>query len=195
MKKISPKRLHLKMSSAKHWPFCSSLNRLVHWGRVMHICISKLITIGSDNGLSPGWRQGIIWLLLIWTLGTIFSEILSEIHIFSFKIMHLKMSSGNRRPFCLSLNVLRHLHLNPTAWKRRSPSCGLCMFNPVGYWMGSIWITLILQQGQQQLLELYWSIRGKPVMGKQRIKSSKTCNDGGRACGHIHAIIKWNVYI
>ena len=34
---------------------------LTHWGRVMHICVIKLIIIGSDNGLSPGRRQAIIW--------------------------------------------------------------------------------------------------------------------------------------
>ena len=56
---------------------------LTHWRRVTHICASKLTTIGSDNGLSPGRRQAIIWtndgILLIQTLGTNFSEILSEI--------------------------------------------------------------------------------------------------------------------
>ena len=30
------------------------------WGRVMHMCISKLIIIGSDNGLLPGQHQAII---------------------------------------------------------------------------------------------------------------------------------------
>ena len=34
---------------------------LIHWGWVMHICIGKLTIIGSDNGLSPGQCQGIIW--------------------------------------------------------------------------------------------------------------------------------------
>ena len=34
---------------------------LTHWGRVTHICVSKLTTIGSDNGLSPSRRQAIIW--------------------------------------------------------------------------------------------------------------------------------------
>ena len=85
---------------------------LTHWGQVTHICISKLIIIGSDNGLSPGRRQAIIWtnagILLIWTLGTNFSEILSEIHAFSFMKMHLKRSSAKWLPFCLSLNVLTH---------------------------------------------------------------------------------------
>ena len=52
--------------------------RLSHWGRVAHICVSELTTIGSDNGLSPGRRQAIIWtsagILWIGPLGTNFSE-------------------------------------------------------------------------------------------------------------------------
>ena len=83
-----------------------------------HICVSKLSIIGSDNGLSPGRRQAIIWtnagILIIRTLGTNFSEISSEIHAFSFKKMHLKKSSANWRPYCLGLNVLKtdiHLEL------------------------------------------------------------------------------------
>ena len=83
---------------------------LTQWGRVTHICVGKLTIIASDNGLSPGWRQAIIWtnaaILLNWTLGTNFSEILSETDIFSFKQMHLKMSSRKWRPYCLDLNVL-----------------------------------------------------------------------------------------
>ena len=81
-----------------------------HWGRVTHVCVSKQIIIGSDNGLSPGRRQAIIWtnagIWLIPILGTNFNEILSKIHTFSLKKMHLKMSSGKWRPFCLGLNVL-----------------------------------------------------------------------------------------
>ena len=34
---------------------------LTHRGRVMHIPVGKLTTIGSDNGLSPERRQAIIW--------------------------------------------------------------------------------------------------------------------------------------
>ena len=75
-----------------------------------HICVSDLPIIGSDNGLSPGRRQAIIWtnagILLIWTLGKNLSEILSEIHAFSFKKMRLKRSSAKCRPFCLGLNML-----------------------------------------------------------------------------------------
>ena len=88
---------------------------LTHWGRVTNICVSKTTIIGSDNGLSPGRRQAIIWtnagILLIGTLGTNFSEILIECHSFSFKKMHMKMSSGKWRPSCLGLNVLK-LHYN-----------------------------------------------------------------------------------
>ena len=43
---------------------------------------------------------------LIRPLGTNFSEILIEIHMFLFKKMHLNISSGKWRPFCLGLNVL-----------------------------------------------------------------------------------------
>ena len=86
------------------------LDALTHWGLVTHICVGKPITIGSDSGLSPERRQAIIWInagiLLIGPLGTNFSEILTGIQTFSFKKIHLKMSSGKWRPFCLGLNVL-----------------------------------------------------------------------------------------
>ena len=76
----------------------------------MHMFIRKLTIIGSDNGLSPGQRQPIIWtnagILLIRTWGTNLSEILIKIHTFSFKKMHLKMLSGKvaanlSRPQCV----------------------------------------------------------------------------------------------
>ena len=80
-----------------------------------HICVVKLIIIGSDNGLSLGRRQAIIWtntgILLIGPLGTNFSEIFIGIHTFSFKKILLKMSSAKLRPFCLGLNVLNKTHV------------------------------------------------------------------------------------
>ena len=83
---------------------------LTHWGRMTHICVSEIIIIGSDNGLSPGRRQAIIWtnarILLIGPLGTNFNEILIEINTFLFRKMHLKMSSAKWRLFCLDLNML-----------------------------------------------------------------------------------------
>ena len=92
-------------------------NDLTHWGWVTHICVSKLTSVGSDNGLSPGRRQAIIWtsagILLIGPLGTNFRENLIEIHIFSFNKMHLKMSSGKWRTFCLGINVLGLHSMSP----------------------------------------------------------------------------------
>ena len=88
---------------------------LNHWGWVTHICISTLIIIGSDNGLSPIRRQAIIstnaGLLLIRPLETNFSEILIEIHTFSFKKIHMEMFA-KWQPFCLGLNVLIELLLH-----------------------------------------------------------------------------------
>ena len=98
------------------WRICHTPFQLVklNWGRGTHICVSKLTIVGSDNGLSPGRRQAIIWtnagILLIGPLGTNFSEILIKIHIFSLTKMHLKMLSTKWRPFCLGLNVLNILH-------------------------------------------------------------------------------------
>ena len=129
--------MHLKISSAQWQPFCLGLNvyvgwlhvcevikDLTHWGRVtyiyiyihciyIYICVRKLTTIGSDNGLSPDRRQAIIWtsagILLIGPLGTNFSEILIGIQTFSFTKIHLKMPSAKWRPFCLGLDVLTFL--------------------------------------------------------------------------------------
>ena len=98
-------------SYSKHFMSCI----LTHWGRVTHICVSKLTITGSDNGLSPDRRQAIIWtdagILLMRPLRTNFSEILIEIYTFLFKKMHLKMSSGKWRPSCHDLNVLRDPNL------------------------------------------------------------------------------------
>ena len=52
-------------------------SKLTHWGRVTHTYVNKLTIIGSDNGLSPGRCQAIIWTndeqLLIGPLETNFS--------------------------------------------------------------------------------------------------------------------------
>ena len=96
------------------WHTCSleeyAIVGLTHWGRATHICVGKLTIIGSDNGLSPGRRQAIIGtnagIFLIGSMGINFSEIFIEIHTFSFRKMHLNMSSAKWRSFCLGLNVL-----------------------------------------------------------------------------------------
>ena len=77
--------------------------KLTHWGRVTHLCVSKLTIIGSDNGLSPGRRQAIIWtnagILLIRLLGINFNVMLIEILTFSFmKSVVCEMASILSRP-------------------------------------------------------------------------------------------------
>ena len=70
---------------------------LIYWGRVTHICVSKLTTTGSDNGLSPGRRQAIIWtnagILSVGLLGWNFSELLIEIQNFSFICVICEMAA------------------------------------------------------------------------------------------------------
>ena len=89
------------MKTHLFWIKCHRSLFLTHWGRATHICVGKLTIIGSDNGLSPGRRQAIIWtiagILLIGPLGT---------HIFSqenaFENVVCEMAS-----ICLGLNVLK----------------------------------------------------------------------------------------
>ena len=83
---------------------------ITRWGRATHICVGNLTIIVSDNGLSPGRRPAITWInvgiLWIGLLRTNFNEMSIEIHTFSLKKIHLKMSSGKWRPFCIGLNVI-----------------------------------------------------------------------------------------
>ena len=101
-----------------HWSlvsFALGYRGLTHWGRVTHICVGKLTIFGSDNGLSPGQRQAIIWtsagILLIGPLGTNFSEILIKFkHFHSRKsIWKCRLRSGVHlsRPQCVN-NILKN---------------------------------------------------------------------------------------
>ena len=112
-------------------PSPPGITGLTHWGWVTHICVIKLTIIASDNGLPPSRHQDIIWtnagILLIRSLGTNFSEILIKIHTFSFKKLHLKLSSAKWRPFCLGLDVLNLVN----AWLSWNPQ----MENWIWYWV------------------------------------------------------------
>ena len=94
-----------------HLPGANKLTKLTHWDLMPHIYVDNLTISDPDNGLSPGRRQAIIWtnagILLIGPLATNFSEILIEIHTFSFNKIHLKKSSGKCRPFCLGLKCVK----------------------------------------------------------------------------------------
>ena len=69
-------------SEGSYWLFQKKVvwSSLTHWGRVAQTCVSKIIIIDSNNGLSPGRRQAIIWtnagILSTGPLGINFSEIL-----------------------------------------------------------------------------------------------------------------------
>ena len=99
----------------------------------MHVCVSKSNIIGSDNGLSPGRHQAIIWTnagILLIGHTRIFDEIVIEIHTFSFKKIHLKMSSRKWRSFGLGLNV--------------SKNCNLRARPAVSCWSKDRWVNIIL---------------------------------------------------
>ena len=77
-----------------------------------HICVDKLTTTGSDNGLSPGQRQAIIWtnagILFIRPSGINFNENLIEINTFSFKEISLQYVVGKvaailSQPQCVNI--------------------------------------------------------------------------------------------
>ena len=97
---------------------------LTHWGRVTHWIndnyVIELTIITSDNGLSPGRRQAIIWtnaaILLIGTIGTNFSDTLCKIHTFLLKKIRLETSSAKWLPFCLGLNELNFAGCHEDVW-------------------------------------------------------------------------------
>ena len=99
----------MKKQQQKHLTNPKNAYQLTHWGPVMDIYVRKLTIIGSDNGLLPGWCQALIrtnaGILLIWSLGTNFNEMLIEIQTCSVKEIHLKRSAKCCR-FGLGLNVL-----------------------------------------------------------------------------------------
>ena len=98
-------------SSHSHWYLRHLASGLTHWGQVTHICVCKLTIIGSDNGLSPGRRQAIIWIntgiLLIGPFGTNLTKILILVYTFSFKKMQSKCRQQNGGHFGSDLMYLR----------------------------------------------------------------------------------------
>ena len=136
---------HASTGCAFFWAYIG----LLHWGSLVerldrrqcillpHEANGKYIgVIASDNGLSPCWRQAIIWnnawILLTGPLGTNVSEILIAIHIFSFTKMHFKMSSGKWWPFCLGLNVLTQQNTTKHKLFPYFFGCSLCIVGTLG---------------------------------------------------------------
>ena len=146
-------RLYIHVSEMRHCHWCNNMigleNEIVQeqvqlpWGiclNMLHYLIEaewriyasiRYTIIGSDNGLWPGRSKAIIWtnagILSIGPLRKDFSEILIEIHTFSFTKMHLKMSSGKWRPFWPGLNALipKELQHRRTKTKHTKPQAHL----------------------------------------------------------------------
>ena len=72
----------------------------IQWGRTTYICISKLTIIGSDNGLSPGRHQAIIWTIA--------------------RILLMNASSAKWQPSCLGLNELSENYSLDNGWLQDS---------------------------------------------------------------------------
>ena len=87
--------------------------------------------IGSDNGLSPGRRQALIWtnaeLLLNGPIGTNFREFWIKFLTFSFKKMRLKVSSS-----CRPLDVA--IVLLPTVYRKLWSWIKNCINLTEAYW-------------------------------------------------------------
>ena len=159
------------------WLFCLSLNLLTHW--VMHICITNPTIIGWDTGLLSSRRQAIIWtnvgILLIWPLGRNFTEMLIEIHIFSFKKMHLKMLSAKQHVFCPSLNVLT-LNLQGPSY--------LSLAQPIS-WLLMPW--LLASPGHQHLW--HWPCRIRRSLLYLREDFSYLCHVNVEECYNIQIYV------
>ena len=113
MRCLSLKQLKHSQFSPKSLQYISHNEPTRYWvsfvslSPMTHSCVNKLTTIGSDDGLSRGRRQAIIWtnagILSIGPLGTN----LREIYEFTFTKRHLEISV-KWRPFCLGLNVSKY---------------------------------------------------------------------------------------
>ena len=139
------------LSMLLHFFGTLSLHLLTHWGWVTHICIAYLTIIASDNGLSPSRCQAIIWtnagILLFRPLGTNFSEILIEIHTFSFKKMHIKISTCEKVPILFRPQCVKHAS-SIDAFKSSQKICLYNVVYPLIQWflfcMNILFVTLLV---------------------------------------------------
>ena len=157
-----------------------------------YICLNKLTSTGSDNGLSPGRRQATIWTndgkILTRPLGTNFSEILNEIHFFiqesAFESVICKIAPILSRPQCLNSLAApfinkRSVKLTPGAWfnikmtsyQYRKSHCGDKTILRPSYLHNGISYT-------GKTTSLYW-IRAQDQEVDKRIYQRKTV-----ACNH-----------
>ena len=114
------------------WALCTwvTVQLLTHWGQVTQICVSKLTTIGSDNGLSPGRRQAVIWtnagILLSRPLETNFSDFFASI----LQPRLLTRLSKVWVPKCLGDLCTTVLNMLKISWRPWRPLVGLNVICP-----------------------------------------------------------------
>ena len=97
-------------------------------------------------------------MLLIEPLGS-FSGVLSEIHTFSFKKMHLKTSSAKWRPSCLGLNVLKtKASQGNISESRTSSNAFLCFFPYMQSMCTRSWNARLIKINQILHLKLQYNL-------------------------------------
>ena len=105
--------LHLQMHCISNVILC-----IVRWIYWIYEEVNWLIEAEWPIYARLGRHQAIIWtnagMLLTGPLETNISQIVFEIQTFSLKKMHLKMSPGKYRPFCLGFSVLNCIFFGAT---------------------------------------------------------------------------------
>ena len=167
---------------------------------MIHKCVSKLTIIGSDNGLSPGRRQAISWtnagISLIVPSGKNSPLNLHRNSYISIQKMQLKMSSPERRQFCLGPNVLK------LTWVNSMETYATCMNCPC-YCITLVSLKLFM--GGVCYLRLNdgcclpsWNVTQKPLTRIIEYRRASPIHDSGntiwRAVGYIWEICPRNCW-
>ena len=154
-----------------------------------HICVSKLTTIGSDNSLSPGRRQSIIWtnvgISLIGPWGTHFYEIFIKMQQSSLQKCvckcRLKKAAILSRPQCVKPYDISQLRCLCFAGDSQNLlDCGL----PVLYSVAGCILTPLYPERMPSPAQCEWRIE----MTAKKV----VCQEMG---GVGVAYKCWNVYV
>ena len=99
---------------------------LTQWGRAMRICVHKWTTTALDNGLSHSRLQALTRtnarIVFIGHLGTIFIDILIEMHTFSLDKMHFKMSAAKFGHFASASMCWTYICIAMIYWSVDDPN-------------------------------------------------------------------------
>ena len=154
---------------------------LTHWGWVTHICVSKLTFIGSDNGLSPGRRQAIIWtnatnIIKLNLRNKLQWNLKRNSYIFiqenAFENVVCEMAAILSRPQCVNKISLKWLH-----------------------WNVFLKVPLMMKQHQFSLQVMAWRWLGNkslPAIMLAQI-SMLCCLDGPQ--WSVNKVIQWLIYL